>query len=355
MEVEASNGEPNGGAPAEAGAKGPEVHPETATAKDYYFDSYAHFGIHEEMLKDEQRTKGYRDAIINNPHIFRDKLVLDVGCGTGILSMFAAKAGAKHVYGIECSGIIHTAQQIIKDNKLSDKITLIHGKVEDVTLPVPKVDIIISEWMGYALLYESMLDTVLAARDMWLNPGGIILPDKATLYMCGIEDTQYKDEKIHFWDDVYGFDMSCIKKIAISEPLVDTVNPDQICTKPCQLLSLDIHTCTKADLTFTSQWKLQASRNDYLTAMVLYFDVGFTRIHKPLWISTGPRAPYTHWRQTVFYLHEQLTVGKDETVEGSLTCKPNPNNHRDLDFEISYKFEGKASGVQEAKHSYRMR
>jgi len=115
------------------------VNPAEATAKDYYFDSYAHFGIHEEMLKDEVRTKGYRDAIMQNPHMFRGKIVLDVGCGTGILSMFAAKAGAKHVYGIECSGIIHSARQIIKDNKLDKQITLIHGKVEDLELPVPKV------------------------------------------------------------------------------------------------------------------------------------------------------------------------------------------------------------------------
>lgn len=165
---------------------------------------------------------------MQNPHMFRGKIVLDVGCGTGILSMFAAKAGAKHVYGIECSGIIHSARQIIKDNKLDKQITLIHGKVEDLELPVPKVDIIISEWMGYALFYESMLDTVLVARDRWLAEGGMIMPDVANLYVVGIEDAQYKDEKIHFWDDVYGFDMSCIKKIAISEPLVDTVNPDQV-------------------------------------------------------------------------------------------------------------------------------
>ncbi len=109
------------------------------TSADYYFDSYSHFGIHEEMLKDEVRTRGYMRAITQNKHLFKDKIVLDVGCGTSILCMFAAKAGAKHVYGIECAGIITQARQIVKDNGFENQITLIKGKVEEIELPVKKV------------------------------------------------------------------------------------------------------------------------------------------------------------------------------------------------------------------------
>ena len=109
--------------------------PEDMTSKDYYFDSYSHFGIHEEMLKDRVRTEAYMNAIYNNKHLFRDKVVLDVGCGTGILSMFAAKAGARRVIGIDCAAIIHQAREIVAANGLSDVVTLVQGRVEDVVLP----------------------------------------------------------------------------------------------------------------------------------------------------------------------------------------------------------------------------
>lgn len=142
--------------------------------KDYYFNSYSSFYIHEEMIKDTIRTESYRRAIENNPEAFKDKVVLDIGCGTGILSIFAARAGAKHVYGLEFADIADFAEVIVKDNGLSDKITIIKAKVEEAVLPVDKVDIIISEWMGYFLLYESMLDTVLFARDKWLVKDGIV-------------------------------------------------------------------------------------------------------------------------------------------------------------------------------------
>ena len=156
---------------------------------DYYYGSYSHFYIHEEMLKDNTRTRTYQQAIENNPNDFKGKIVLDIGAGTGILSIFAARAGAKHVYAVENAEIAYFAEEIVKRNGFSDRITVIKGKMEDIELPVDKVDIIISEWMGYFLLYESMLDSVLWARDKYLRPGtGKMLPDKADIYVAAIED-----------------------------------------------------------------------------------------------------------------------------------------------------------------------
>jgi protein arginine N-methyltransferase 1 len=99
------------------------------------------------------------------------------------------------------------SKQIIKDNGFEDVVEVIQAKLEDITtLPdgYEKVDIIISEWMGYCLFYESMLNTVIYARDKWLAPGGALFPDRAKLFVCAIEDRQYKDDKINWWENVYG-------------------------------------------------------------------------------------------------------------------------------------------------------
>lgn len=106
------------------------------------------------------------------------------------------------------STIIDKAREIVAVNGMADKITLLQGKMEEVQLPYQEVDIIISEWMGYFLLYESMLDTVLYARDKYLKKGGLIFPDKATIFMAGIEDGDYKEEKI-----------GCTSAASFSDPL----------------------------------------------------------------------------------------------------------------------------------------
>jgi type I protein arginine methyltransferase len=144
----------------------------------------------------------------------------------------------------------------VKKNKLSKYITIIKGKCEDVELPLDpatnqplQVDIIISEWMGYCLLYESMLPTVLYARDKWLKPGGLILPDKYRMVVAGCSDTfKLKKEKEAFWNNVYGVDMSCLGKNFYVEPLVENVPRHTIVTDSCVFKEFDLNTCTQDEL-----------------------------------------------------------------------------------------------------------
>jgi len=210
---------------------------------DYYFNSYSSHHIHEEMLKDSSRTLAYQRAIEGNPEAFKDKIVLDIGCGTGILSLFAAKAGAKHVYAVDNAEVALFAKEIVKANGYEDKITVYKGKIEEIDFPFGEgeVDIIISEWMGYFLLYESMLDCVLAARDKYLNKKtGKMLPDKCQMYVAAIEDAEYTGDKKNFWNDVYGFDMSVMSHGLFRDPMVDIVPPNAVMSDYCCILDIDL-------------------------------------------------------------------------------------------------------------------
>ncbi|XP_038949056.1 protein arginine N-methyltransferase 3 isoform X1 [Rattus norvegicus] len=267
-----------------------------------YFSSYGHYGIHEEMLKDKVRTESYRDFIYQNPHIFKDKVVLDVGCGTGILSMFAAKAGAKKVIAVDQSEILYQAMDIIRLNKLEDTIVLIKGKIEEVSLPVEKVDVIISEWMGYFLLFESMLDSVLYAKSKYLAKGGSVYPDICTISLVAVSDVSKHADRIAFWDDVYGFNMSCMKKAVIPEAVVEVVDHKTLISDPCDI-----------------------------KAVAGYFDIYFEKnCHNRVVFSTGPQSTKTHWKQTIFLLEKPFPVKAGEALKGKITVHKNKKDPRSL-------------------------
>ncbi|XP_075044530.1 protein arginine N-methyltransferase 3 [Mixophyes fleayi] len=301
-----------------------------------YFSSYGHFGIHEKMLKDAVRTESYRDFMYQNAEIFKDKVVLDVGCGTGILSMFAAKAGAKKVIGVDQSEIIYNAMDIIRLNKLEDRISLIKGRIEEIDLPVEKVDIIISEWMGYFLLFESMLDSVIYAKDKYLAAGGTVYPDRCNMSIVAVCDPKRHAGKLAFWDDVYGFTMSCMRKAALPEALVEIVYRDTIISHPFIIKDINCQTTSIKDLDFSSDFSLSITRDGECTAVAGYFDVLFEKdCHTPVSFSTSPKCKETHWKQTVFLLETPIVVNAGKTLDGKITVCKNRKDPRSLIVTLS--------------------
>lgn len=150
------------------------------------------------MLRDQKRNDHYKNAFEFNKMHFQDKIVLDVGAGTGFLSILAARCGAKKVYACEPTNIAEFARNIIAktdDGKYVETIKIVKKKIEDCVLDedIPRVDIIISEWMGFCLLFEGMLDSVLYARDKFLVKGGLMFPERAKLYLAAADDF---DEKV---------------------------------------------------------------------------------------------------------------------------------------------------------------
>ncbi|XP_024094977.3 protein arginine N-methyltransferase 2 isoform X4 [Pongo abelii] len=129
-----------------------EYDPEDTWQDEEYFGSYGTLKLHLEMLADQPRTTKYHSVILQNKESLTDKVILDVGCGTGIISLFCAHyARPKAVYAVEASEMAQHTGQLVLQNGFADIITVFQQKVEDVVLP-EKVDVLVSEWMGTCLL-----------------------------------------------------------------------------------------------------------------------------------------------------------------------------------------------------------
>ncbi|KAF9525547.1 protein arginine N-methyltransferase [Crepidotus variabilis] len=348
----------------------------------HYFESYEANDIHAVMIQDKVRTSTYAKFILSNPTLFRDAVVLDVGCGTGILSLFAARAGAKRVIAVDASDIALKAEKIVKENGFENVITVVKGKIEDITMPegVDKVDIIISEWMGYALLYESMLDSVLVARDRFLRSGGIMAPSQSQMMVGLCDASEIWKDRIGFWDDVYGFDLSVMSSELYDEAIVDVVGPETLLCKAYPVKDFVLSDVSPRDLDFASSFTLSstADQRTKVSAFVLYFDTYFSPSGHPIppstevtlvkegevslaemWpvggkpahkrrqssgkgkenvtsFSTGPHSSPTHWKQTIFMLREPFMVSEGSLVVGRFLCTKNEKNSRELNVEIHY-------------------
>ncbi|KAI1099092.1 S-adenosyl-L-methionine-dependent methyltransferase [Jackrogersella minutella] len=330
----------------------------------YYWESYAGADIHETMLKDTVRTDAYRDFIYNNKHLFAGKTVLDIGCGTGILSMFCARAGAAKVLAVDASAIITKAQENVFHNGLSSTITCIHGRIEEVALPVDEVDVIVSEWMGYCLLFEAMLPSVLYARDRYLKPEGLLVPSHANIWLAPVADPQWVADNVAFWRDVYGFDMRAMQAGIHEEARVLTWPAADLAGAPAAFKLLDLYRAQVADLSFTAPFRTTLTRPvDPLDGFLVWFDIFFSPSRADSassvdlassaapWaaldpqarvaFTTGPHGPETHWRQGLLLCKPprsdaaaSLDAGSE--VQGEITFSIPEDHARGLAIKASW-------------------
>ena len=338
----------------EAGTEGsPESQSLTVPNDGYYFESYSQLSIHETMLRDAPRTGAYAAALAT-PGFLKDKVVLDVGCGTGILSMLAARAGAKKVIGVDLSSMIEQSRKIVDRNGLGDVVTLLQGRMEEVSLPsaADEVDVIVSEWMGYGLYFENMVSSVLHARKEYLAPGGVMMPSHAMLYLEAMA-THGSDDRVSWWSDVYGFDMSPCSWMLTREAQVQFVAAKDICSHRECIHTLDMLTAEEDDLDFQVQFGLQITTSGPVRGVVISFDVDFRMPGgaPSVTLSTGAQAADTHWKQTALWLRPELVEQwkAGDVMRGTLHYQRHATNLRDYDIVLSW--EGVGSGLHTQSYS----
>lgn len=339
---------------AESAAKTPSLMEDT---KSEYFRSYANVSVHELMLKDKPRTLAYKMFIEQNSDLFRNKVVLDVGAGTGILSLFAARVGAKRVFAVEASDMAKSCEEIVKINKLDKVVIVVNELVENVELPVAKVDIILSEWMGFYLLHESMLDSVLFARDKWLAEDGLMVPSHAVIYTVPVNMNDYCLEHFEYWNDVYGFDLSPLANMSVQntlqQPVIETIDTKQTLSEPKVLADFDLKQVKSAEVQdMEEKFSFEMNSQSVLHGFAFWFEVKFCRQSKNiengisnnaieekdtdlnLTLSTSPQSEQTHWKQTICFLPMSVSVEKGETIYSKIMLSQDGGNKRQYNISL---------------------
>lgn len=308
------------------------VTPDLLPDKDrVYYNDYATLVQQQGMLQDHVRTSLYQFAMLENKADFAGKTVLDVGAGTGILSFFAARAGATRVYAVEASGMAAKAQKLAAGNGLSDVVKVINKKVEEVELD-ERVDVLISEPLGIALVNERMLESYLRARDALLKPGGKMFPDRALLYAAPFsDDALYQEQyaKAAFWTqpNFFGVDLNPLRDDALtfyfSQPVVGPVAPHTV-VAPAISKPFDFKTMSLPELQrFEMPLSFTLGAITQVHGIALWFDCTFPGSQQEIVLATAPTDPLTHWYQVRCMLPSPLAVGVGHTLTGSLLFEAN--------------------------------
>ncbi|KUF92759.1 Tartrate-resistant acid phosphatase type 5 [Phytophthora nicotianae] len=299
----------------------PDKKKEWESSSDFanYFCTYAFIYHQKQMLSDDLRMQSCRDAIFENPNHFKDKVVLDVGTGSGILSIWAAQAGARKVYAVEATDIAQQARKVIKANNQDHIITVIQSKIEDVELP-EKVDVVISEWMGYFLLRESMFDSVIVARDRWLKPEGAMFPSHAR--------NAFRKEQ-----EQYSLHTSSWEELNAGDLIGDEV----------EFAKWDLKTCTLDDIKeVRAPFTMPISIMSRFGGIAGWFDVEFkgcaeNPVEKEVTLTTSPFVQPTHWGQQVFPLYPPMQVCEGDVVVGDIAVMRRADNQRLMNVKFDFR------------------
>jgi SAM-dependent methyltransferase len=297
-----------------------------------YLQSYAELEVHRRMVSDGPRTDSFADAI--REVVQPGDVVLDIGTGTGVLAMLAARAGAKHVYAVDASNVARIAIDLVAANGFADKVEVIYGDARDLEIP-EKANVIISEWLGCFGLVEDMLVDVLHARDRLLAPGGWMLPVNMRVMLAPIDDpVLYSHTGPGFWRNrVHGLDFSSLENTELRQGIAGQVviEPGSLLSPGAVLVNLaDLRVDSAADQWTSGEVEYEIQRDGVLNGFAGWFT---TQLSPTILLDTGPDEPETHWRQTYLPFPPRLLT-RGSRLKVAWETAPHPENRRDVDLTV---------------------
>jgi protein arginine N-methyltransferase 1 len=276
-------------------------------------DEFADLSQHELMVADTVRMDAYSTAIARQ--IQPGHVVADLGTGTGILAILAARQNARKVYAIEHSPFIEVAKRVARHNGI-DSIRFVQSNSRSFA-PDELLDVIIHEQMGLSLFSERLLENLLDLKRRALKPTGRIMPGQFELYLEPIS-LKPRLKVPRLWEqNIYGVDFSCLKEEEILSPYrrrgydlwdLDGGFGNFLCD-PEPVLSFDLNQMSSPDELPTV---LEASRkvvcSGSLDGICLYFRAIFA---DDIAIDTSPLCAPTHWGNSVFRMQNRMVAEGD--------------------------------------------
>jgi len=211
-----------------------------------------------QLIADEGRTRAYAESL--KRHVTSASVVVDIGTGTGIFALFAARLGARKVYAIEADDAIMFGRRIAAQNGLDGRVEFIQGLSTEVQLP-EKADLIVSEIHGVLPAYQRSLVSIIDARDRFLNPGGCVIPRRETLWAALVEAAPLHQKIADVWGkDVFGIDMTAVRPTAVNTWQKTRLCPPDLVTSPQCWAVLDYAVLESPHVRGGASWKIHEHR-----------------------------------------------------------------------------------------------
>jgi len=291
------------------------------TDNEPYAHSYRDVATHKLLLQDVVRTEAFERAL--EELVKPGSQVLDFGCGTGILSLFASRFGAKKVFAVDRCEFIQFAHDIAQANNI-DNIQFHHDDEESLEIDT-SVDLIVSEWMGHFLLFEAMLGPLLAVRDKFLKAGGVMIPREVTFHAGLVCDKYFYEELSFFRNNPYGINFSPIAESPFWQTELKCLTPRQILPTTVHLGTFDMHTLKAPPTELVGN--TTPSKPATIYGVCGWFSA---KLAPTISFGTGPDDPPTHWEQLYFPFSEPFDVSPSREVTIRIVLPDNESTYEPL-------------------------